>query len=153
MVIKTYLQMLQRNPESTERIHRRLIHTALQWLFQGENYDVIQYEKRDSVTLDLVVLKYEAGLDGSFYDFMIVNCNKAGQPLASMVEQCTRQCENTDNKSKMVYAMIQTGIDVQFYQWGDKVLTPMSSFLHLQNDAGKIIEMVGHLKSHPLPFM
>lgn len=45
--------------------------------------------------------------------------------------------------------MIQVGMDVEFYHWGNTVLTPLSDVLHLRSDVQEVIEWANYLQAHP----
>ena len=84
---------------------------------------------------------------------MMVECKKAGESWLSASEQCTRHCENSHNESGQVYGMVQVGMDIQFCQWKNSTLTPLSGSLHLREHVQQIMEWAEYLKAHPLPIV
>lgn len=152
--VAAHLQTVERNRASNEATYRRATTAILRWLFrEEEGYDVVQEDDRGSSIPDHVVFKIECRAGGSFYayDFMMVECKKAGDSWTSASEQCIRHCENSHNESGQVYGMVQIGMDIQFCQWGNTTLTPLSRVLHLREDVDEIIQWAEYLKAHPLP--
>lgn len=149
-----HLQTVERNPGSNEATYRRATTGILRWLFKEEDgFDVVQEDNRGSSVPDHVVFKIECRAGGSFYayDFLMVECKRAGESWASATEQCLRHCENTHNESRQVYGMVQVGMDIQFCVWRNRNLTTLSRVLQLRDDVDEIIEWANYLKAHPLP--
>lgn len=149
-----HLQTIERTPASSEAIYRRATTSILRWLFKEEDgYDVVQEDNRESSVPDHVVFKIERRAGSSFYayDFLMVECKRADYSWDVALEHCTRHCENTDNESKKVYAMIQIGLTLQFYKWVDSTLTTLTNKLHVRLDVDEIIAAAEYLRTHPLP--
>lgn len=123
--VAAHLHTVERNPATSEATYRRATTAILRWLFkEEEGYDVVQEDDRGTSIPDHVVFKIECRPGGSLYayDFMMVECKKAGYSWDSAFEQCTRHCENSHNESGQVYGMVQVGMDVQFFQWRNATL-------------------------------
>ena len=143
------------DPETSEARYRTVTAVVLRFLFPSkEGYSVAQEDSKDINTPDLKVLKMEKRPRSSihFYDFLMVEYNRAGTSWEAAEDQCSRHCENTLNESNRVYAMIQVEQDLKFYEWRDASLTGISDIVHLQDNAQEIVEWAAYLKSHPFPF-
>ncbi|RSL49417.1 hypothetical protein CEP54_012462 [Fusarium duplospermum] len=154
--VAAHMQTVERNPASSEATYRRATTAILKCLFkEEEGYDVVQEDDRGTSVPDHVVFKVECRAGGSLYtyDFMMVEVKKAGESWDSAFEQCTRHCENSHNESGQVCAMVQVGMEIQFHQWGDTMLTPLTNTFHLRQDVQTIMEWANYLKAHPLPFV
>ncbi|QPG98716.1 hypothetical protein C2857_007894 [Epichloe festucae Fl1] len=154
--IATHIRTLDRHLDSSEALYRRATTGILRFLFRGEGgYDVIQEDSRDTSAPDHTVFKVECRAGGStyMYDFLMVECKKADYNWEAAVEHLTRHCENGHNESGQVYGMIQVGMNVQFFHWGNTTLTTMSGVFHLRNDPEEITQWAEYLKANPFPFV
>lgn len=151
-----HLQTVERTAEPSEALYRRCTTVILTWLFKyGDGYSVIRKDERNSCVPDFVVLKTECRPGGSLetYDFMMVEVQRPGTSWAVAMEKCSIYCKNTNNESRLVYAMVQIGMEIQFFDWKAPNLIPLSERLHIRDDVAKVNERAEHLKTHPLPFV
>lgn len=155
--VAAHMLTVQRDPSASESLHRRVTTRVLRWLFkETEGYDVVQEDVRERSIPDHVVFKIQSRPGGTdyVYDFMLVECKKAGISWSSAVRHVTKHCRGTDNDSKQVYGMVQLGMDLQFYQWGESTgLVPLGQTYHLVNDVHDIIALARRLKANPIPFV
>lgn len=115
----------------------------------------MQEDDRGTSIPDHVVLKLEGRDGGSFYfyDFMMVECKTETVGWAAAYDHCFRHCENTQNESGLVYAMVQVGLNVQFYRWDGTDMNQLSDVLHLRHDVQSVMQMMDWLKRNPFPFV
>ncbi|KAM0207602.1 hypothetical protein ACHAQD_011999 [Fusarium lateritium] len=152
--VMAHLQTVERNPGTNESTYRRATTGILRWLFrEDEGFDVVQEEHRGNSIADHVVFKIECRQGGSFYayDFLMVECKTNRVSWQAATDHCINHCENTDNPSGKVYAMVQVGMNIQLHSWDSMNLTPISGILHLRNDVQEIIDVADWMKSNPLP--
>lgn len=148
------LQTVEGNLDTDESMYRRATTGILRWLFpEDEGFDVVQESHTGTGIIGDVVFKIECRQGDLFYayDFLIVECKTNRVPWQDATDRCIRNCENTENESKKVYAMVQVGMNVQFHSWGLWALTPLSGILHLRNDVQKIMDWADYMKRNPLP--
>nr|POE72075.1 hypothetical protein CFP56_11951 [Quercus suber] len=153
------LRLVERSPESGEHLYRRVMSEVLRYFFtKREGFLLFQEEVRGErssggTIADMVVFKILARPGGSMYtyDYCMVESKRAGRSWREAEDHLSRHCENTDNTSKQVYALLQIGLLVKFYSANHGVLTALSGRLHLRDHVDEVTAMFTSLKRDPLP--
>jgi hypothetical protein len=78
---------------------------------------VIQEAAAGDPRADFSVLKLlrRPGGSGYEYEFLCAESKKVGEAWGATEDHLHSVCENNDNETKNVYAMVQIGLMVQFY--------------------------------------
>lgn len=151
--MRAHLKAIERAPEPSEALYRRVVGTILSWFFEAEEgYSFAFEDSRYESGPDRISFKVEYITVNPLHthDVMIVVCKRAGESWDLAEDQCQRHCEKTDNESGQIYGMIQLGMEIKFYQWANSTLTPLGHRFQIRNDVQDITEWVNHLKAHPL---
>ncbi len=103
----------------------------------------------------MAVLKITSRPGGSLYayDYCLVESKKAGKNWGETQHHLSRHCGGTENQSGQVYGIVHIGLHIQFFTANRGVLTALSGGLHIRNDVNTITNMLGNMKSRPLPFL
>lgn len=128
----------------------------LRWLFPNEEgYSVIAEDSRDTSIPDHVIFKISCRPGGSLYmyDFCMVECKRDGESWPATEEQCFNHCFNTENEVKKLYAIIQLGMQLQFYSFEEGNFRKLGGKLHLCHDVAGIIQSAEYMKENPHSFV
>ncbi|KAH8800757.1 hypothetical protein F5884DRAFT_808710, partial [Xylogone sp. PMI_703] len=152
--VKARLSVVQHHPHSPEPLYRRVLSEILQWLFPRQNgYTLVQEDMAGQMRPDFTVFKLLCRPGGSTYEyeFLLAESKKVGEPWGSTEQHLQTVCENNDNDTRNVYAMIQIGLKVQFYKYENHSFEKFGEELDLVSDAPTVINWANYLKAHPMP--
>ncbi|KAL5315382.1 hypothetical protein ACEPPN_016249 [Leptodophora sp. 'Broadleaf-Isolate-01'] len=117
--VRAWLTVVQRYPESIEPLYRRVLSEILQQLFtRQDGFTLVQEDSSGNLRPDFSVFRLLCRPGGSDYEFelLFAEVKTIGAAWGSTEEHLESVCENNDNDSKNVYAMIQVGLKVKFYK-------------------------------------
>ncbi|KAH6665407.1 hypothetical protein B0J14DRAFT_606071 [Halenospora varia] len=152
--VQARLSVVQRHPDSAEYLYRRVMSEILQWLFtRQEGFTVVQEDSAGDLRPDFSVLKLLCRPGGSNYEyeFLLAESKKLGEPWGSTEDHLETACENNDNDTKNVYAMIQIGLVVQFYKFESRRFQKLGGTMDLVNQVQAVIQCANYMKSNPMP--
>ncbi|KAH6679208.1 hypothetical protein B0J14DRAFT_293308 [Halenospora varia] len=145
---------LQRPLFGGEAFHRQLQSDVLRFIFKKENgfsitRDVMGNELRPSSS----VLKRRQGPDGRMYEFeyLLTEIKAPGKPWQAWRDDLHCVCRSCGNESKNVYALLQIGLEMEFYKHDDGVFSQLGSRMNLIHDAVDITNWCTYIINHPLP--
>jgi hypothetical protein len=152
--VKARISIVQRHPESLEPLYRRVLSEILQWLFtRQEGYTLVQEDSSGNLRPDFSVFKLLCRPGGSDYEyeFLFAESKKLGEAWKSHEEHLESVCENNDNETKNVYAVLQVGLGVHFYKYENYAFESLSDELDLVTQVHDVMSWALHIKSRPMP--
>jgi hypothetical protein len=104
---------------------------------------------------DMSVLKVLSRPGGSpyHYDYCMVESKKLGRNWDEAIDHLTRHCAGNGNESGQVYAIVQIGLEIQFYKWNGGRLNTLGGRLHLRREVTIVTPWFGHLVKNPSPLV